>query len=460
MAKKTPNRRTVAAAIRGSVPQGKLRKAKIVMREDTAGMPIGGFTEYDRGNGGDVVKIGVPVVDTAFGITIRGHETRHASIHKPTRRKPMTENESVAAQIVDDVNDETLDLPPLNSGAFTVYKRAHLATAMRDVRTITNKARKAKRGEIPDNVALRNSNLLASVRSLAMLSHYAKGEAPLCRVRDRGYAKVREAIGHRTFKALGQVIRQAEKRRTRAKAISMLVALMENEPDLESIEGEEMPDPHGEILAPVTHGDALDGHMRLIDLRPKTVYCAKEKSITRKHAPSGVIINAARYVSAIVSGDGNGLFSRRVRQKPGGCVVIDASGSMGATATNLSEICKLVPTATVGYYSGQGGGGRGDLCVYANGGKRFNGALPDEYMHYGNAVDLPAIRWMMQFPKPWILVSDLEFCGGVIGSEAVAHAIVERAVQRGDLTVYRSLDAAYEAFGGKGDLKNHPPEPM
>ena len=41
-----------------------------------------------------------------------------------------------------------------------------------------------------------------------------------------------------------------------------------------------------------------------------------------------------------------------------------------------------------------------------------------------------------------------------MGSEIVAHALVERAVNRGDLKVYRSLDAAYEAFGGKGDLKN------
>jgi chaperone required for assembly of F1-ATPase len=70
----------------------------------------------------------------------------------------------------------------------------------------------------------------------------------------------------------------------------------------------------------------------------------------------------------------------------------------------------------------------------------------------GNAVDLPAVKWLMKHPKPWVLVSDLEFCGGVLGSEIVAHALVERAVARGELTVYRSLDAAYEAFGGKGDL--------
>jgi hypothetical protein len=215
----------------------------------------------------------------------------------------------------------------------------------------------------------------------------------------------------------------------------------------------EGPERDGEMLSPVTGGDALDGKMSIVDLRPKTVPCDKEKSISKRHTPDGVIINPARFVSAIVSGNANGLFMRRVRQKPGGCVVIDASGSMGATKGNLSELCKLVPTATVGYYSGDCSG-RGDLCVYAAKGKRYNDQLPEDHLHGGNAVDLPAIKWLMRHPKPWTLVSDLEFCGGVLGSEIVAHALVERAVNRGDLKVYRSLDAAYEAFGGKGDLKN------
>jgi hypothetical protein len=192
--------------------------------------------------------------------------------------------------------------------------------------------------------------------------------------------------------------------------------------------------------------------MTIVDLRPKTVPCDKEKSITRKHAPNGVIINPTRFLSAVVSGDANGLFQRRVRQKAGGCVVIDASGSMGATRQNLSALCALVPTATVAYYSGGHSQGKGDLCVYANKGKRFAGELPAEHLKGGNAVDLPAVKWLMQHGKPWTLISDLEFCGGIAGSEIVAHALVERAVKRGDLTVYRSLDAAYEAFGGKGNL--------
>jgi hypothetical protein len=46
----------------------------------------------------------------------------------------------------------------------------------------------------------------------------------------------------------------------------------------------------------------------------------------------------------------------------------------------------------------------------------------------------------------------MEFTGGNMGSETVAHAMIERLTKRRELTTYGSLDAAYEAFGGKGTL--------
>lgn len=454
-----PTRKTVRAAIRGSVPGGKLRRAKIVLADavQLKGSPIGGFTEYDQKNRREVVKLGAPMADTAEGITIRGHETRHATRHVPVRRKPVSEVEALIGQIVDDVNVESGDLPNLSQGLMKPYKRAHLTTAMKGVRVITNTKRKLDAGIIPDTVPVRNGQLIHSVRTLAMLKHYGQpdfnaGEYAGMAVKDRGVKKLRNAIGHRMLNAINKIVDMAVSRRKRAKAISMLLALMENEPDPDV---EEVPEdrPRGDedILAPVQDGDALDGHMEINDLKPKSVYCAKEKSISMRKTPDGVIINPTRYVAAIVSGDSKGLFSKRVRQKPGGCVMIDASGSMGASKANMSALCKLVPTAVVGYYSG-GGYGRGELCVYANKGMRYANELPEGTLHGGNAVDLPAIRWMMKFPKPWVLVSDLKFCGGVMGSEDVAKAIVERETKNGNMKVYRSLDEAYEAFGGKGDM--------
>jgi hypothetical protein len=448
-----PSRKTVRDAIRASVPQGKLKRAKIVLADKAQlqGAQIGGFTEYDRASGGTVIKIGAPDGDDAKGITIRGHETRHATRHGNRRKKPMTENEAIASQIVDDVNIECTPLPKLAVESLRGYKRAHLAVAMDGARTLTRNARAVKSGKAPDTVALRNGQLLNAVRTTAMLHSYGQGGDEGF-VRERGYAAVKKAVGDKTFGALATVISLAKNSRQRARAISVLTALMETQESPEN-EHEETPEvPEGDILAPVTSGDAIDGHMSIRDLRPKTVPCDKEKSITRKHAPNGVIINPNRFLTAIIQGDANGLFQRRVRSKPGGCVVIDASGSMGASKENLSALCALVPTATVAYYSGGNANGYGTLTRYAVEGKRYNGELPVETLMGGNAVDLPAVKWLMRHPKPWVLVSDLEFCGGVVGSEIVAHAMVERAVARGDLTVYRSLDAAYEAFGGKGDL--------
>lgn len=438
-------RKTALAAIRGSVPDGKVKGARIVLSDAPQGaQPIGGFTEFGRKKGGAVVRIGAPAGDDAFGITVRGHETAHATHDKRRRKKVMTANEMNAVQVVGDVINESRDLPFLSEGMMRQYNRAHLATALRvDVRSIVKNVRNAKRGLIPDTVALRNGNLLASVRAIGMLKHY--GEST--NARRKGLTAIKASIGDAMYKAARSVSNVASYPSGRNRAIGMLVALMETEPSTER-EGEKG-NPDDEGLLETIEGDALDGHMRLENLLPKSVYCCKEKQISRRNAPSGVIINARRYVNAIVNGCADGLFARRLKQKAGGCVVIDASGSMGASKANLSAICKLVPTATVGYYSG-GTKGRGVLCVYADAGKRFNGELPSEHLEGGNAVDLPAVRWLMKHPRPWVLVSDLQFCGGVSGSEEIALALVERATKRGLLTVYRSLEEAFEAFGGKG----------
>jgi hypothetical protein len=364
----------------------------------------------------------------------------------------MSEVEAVISQIIDDLNIEAVPMPEI--GASRAYRRAKLSTAMRDVRNIVRVKRRIAKGALADSVEIRNSNLQAGTRAIAMLRAYGQGEYDECMVRERAFGKLRNAIGFKMVQAIGKVAQVAVSRRQRAKAISMLLALMEKEicediPEDETTERTR----DGEILPEVKEGNALEGKMRLIDLRPKSEFCSKDKRVSRRHAPSGVILNPTRFVAAITTGNGNGLFAQRVRQKPGGCVLIDASGSMHATARNLKSICELVPTATLGYYSGTAQG-KGDLCIYALNGKRFSSELPRKFLHSGNSVDLPAIQWMMKHPKPWVMVTDLGFCGGVFGSEIVAKALVERAVARGELTLYRSLDEAYAAFGGKGELKN------
>lgn len=460
MAKSKPRAKTVRAAIRGAVPDAKLRKARIALTDGggfAAGV-IGGFTQYEKEHGGDVVKIGAPIGDDAYGLTVRGHETMHATRHKPQRKKPMSENQALASQIVDDVNIETTALP--RAKAIRPYKRARLAVALRDLRTIVNRDRKVKAGREQNSIAHRNAQILLAVRASSMLRHYGYEEGKYhdssdeAEVAHNSLGILRDIVGKKTMNAIRKVQLMAQKRRSRNRAISMLTALMETAPTEEEEErAEEEFRRDGDILAPVQEGDGLDGKMEIRNLIPKTIPCSKEKQIHRRLASDGVIINPVRFVNAIANNDANGLFARRVREKAGGTILIDASGSMSANSRNLTALCELCPTATVAYYSGTGTG-RGELCIYALNGKRYAKELPANSIHGGNAVDLPAIRWMMRLPKPWTLISDLGFCGGVLGSEIVAHALVEQAVKRGDLTVYDSLDAAYEAFGGKGELRN------
>lgn len=454
--KRKPSRKVVRAAIRGSVPDAKLAKARILLSDAPYGATrVTGFTEYgtDRKT---VSKLSAPDGDNAFAVTVRGHETRHATRHTPTRKKPQTPEAQMAGQIVDDVNVETLPLPTGFAGSgLEDYRRAHIATAMHDLRNLLLEKRKVESGRMPDTYEARNNRLLGALRIKAMLAHYRDGGSEKTTVQSlHGSRKVRDLVGADTSKALHKIIGLAKSRRTRAKAISMLTMLLERAPsednDAERLEELLKSDPEG-LLMPVTDGDALEGKMEIRDLRPKTAFTAKQREITRKYAPDGVHLNTARYVNAIVSGDANGLFARRLRHKIGGTVVIDASGSMGATAENLAQLAATVPTATIAYYSGNDAG-QGTLTVYALKGKRYSGSLPNDTLHGGNAVDLPAVRWLMANPKPWTLVSDLEFTGGVLGSETIAHALVERAVGRGELTVHASLDAAFEAFGGKGNL--------
>jgi hypothetical protein len=232
----------------------------------------------------------------------------------------------------------------------------------------------------------------------------------------------------------------------------MLLSLLENETDPENeIDKESVPGTEGDFLSPVVGGDGTEFKMEIRNLLPKSEFTAKEKRVSRIYASTGSIINPNRFVNAIASGDATGLFARRVKQKPGGTVVIDASGSMSANQRNLSKLCALIPTATVAYYSGAARG-EGILSVFALNGLRYAGELPQDTLQGGNAVDLPAIEWLMRLPKPWTLVSDLQFCGGTFGSERIAHAHVERAKARGDLVVYHSLQAAFEEWGGKGNL--------
>lgn len=453
------DRRTIRDAIRGSVPDGKLKKTKIILKDDISREAVGGFVKWSEERNAKVEQLGAPGGMTADHIAIRDHETRHATYHsKRGPKKKLTAQENLVANFVDDVHDEAVRLPSGNGKALIRYARKHLALAVKTLRHMARDKKQMARKPRINTPMARNAMMLHSLRLMQMLETYGAmsysglkwpktGKASKLRTR------LQRMLGVHQFNALDEIVHLAQRRRNRTKAIDMVLQLLEPEYDPEDIDYSELdiPPMNESILGAVSHGKAEAGTMEIRYLLPHDTVCSREKVKTRKLAPDGVLLNPARYVNAIVNGDATGLFARQLKRKLGGTVVIDASGSMSPSAVALRKVCEKIPTSTVAYYSGQGNA-TGTLSVYAAKGRRYSSDLPDNTLYGGNDVDLPALRWLMKHPKPWTLVSDLEFCGGIRGSEKIAHAIVEREVKAGNLKVYRSLDAAYQAFGGKGDL--------
>lgn len=442
--------------MRGSVPRGKLRKARIVLA-DSRRSSIGGFTDYNPADA-SVTQIGCPQGDDAYSRSVRGHETIHATFDsKKSLRllKPLTDEQSDALNFIDDIRGEQRPLPKATTSrhkaSLDQYRRDHLSVAVAE---LSNMKRNARRGTL-NSVERRNKAIMFGARVYTMLTSYRQGaDYRTNAAMAKHLVELRNIVGAPVFSTYPTIKKLAKHESRRMTALGALLAMLEIE-DKSDLPGWELPNnpdkDEGGMLLPVTWGSGIEGRMRIVDLLPKNAFTARDHQPERVYCPSGPILNARRFVPAIVGCDANGLFSRIVKDEPGGCVVIDASGSMGATTERLVKLCQSVPQATVAYYAGTDSDGEGDLFIYAKDGKRYNGPLPPH--SGGNSVDLPALLWLLKHKQPWTLVSDLEFCGGVYGAEQIAHGLVRRHESRGELKVCRSLEEAFEFFGaqwGKG----------
>jgi hypothetical protein len=454
--KQGPTKKILRAAIRGSVPHGKLRKARIVLA-DSRNSSIGGFTDYNPLDA-TVTRIGCPNGDDAYSSSVRGHETIHATFDsKKSLRllKPLTEQQYDALNFVDDIRGEQRPLPKattsLQRRSLERYRRDHLSVAVDELRRMKRNRRNMAAGLTPNTLERRNKDIMFGARIFAMLTSYRQGaDSRTNRAMAKHLVALRNLVGGAIFSAFPTIKKLAQYEDKRMTALGALLAMLER--DEADSEGDyDLPpmveDEKGTFLLPVSWGSGIEGHMSIVDLLPKNAFTAREHQPERAYCPSGPILNARRFVPAIVGCDANGLFSRIIKDEPGGCVVIDASGSMGATTERLVKLCQSVPQATVAYYSGEDCDGVGNLFIYAKDGKRYNGPLPPH--SGGNSVDLPALLWLLRHPKPWTFVSDLEFCGGVYGAEQIAHSLVRRHEASGELKVCRSLEEAFEFFGAE-----------
>lgn len=106
------------------------------------------------------------------------------------------------------------------------------------------------------------------------------------------------------------------------------------------------------------------------------------------------------------------VFSRKEKQRGGGAVLIDTSGSMSLTAPQVLRLMETFPAGIIASYSSSGDDGY--LRVIARKGKR----VPTDQLSTpgsGNGVDGPALDWIAKWPGPRYWISDAGVEGGAEG---------------------------------------------
>lgn len=140
-----------------------------------------------------------------------------------------------------------------------------------------------------------------------------------------------------------------------------------------------------------------------------------------------------KYLSRLLTDPSRRIFAKKSKSL-GGVVVIDCSGSMGLSETDIEHLIKCASGSTIWAYSASCN--RQDIentWLVAHNGKRVR-QLPD--FHGGNGVDLPAIafatRWRKNKRDTMIWISD----GHVTGN----HEISEHKLRRATAEFIRKYD--------------------
>jgi hypothetical protein len=172
--------------------------------------------------------------------------------------------------------------------------------------------------------------------------------------------------------------------------------------------------------------------MEIVDL-PKTERCSAQESGVRL-ATSGARIYRPALRRPVLPAR---LFVRNAPIEPAGTILIDASGSMGSFDFIVEQM-RREPGATIAYYNASSG--KGKLFIYAKDGWRADGELPSA--GGGNAVDGPALDWLLQQDGPRIFITDRCFCGALDSAAQIVR--LANAETQGLLTVRNYQDETGE----------------
>jgi hypothetical protein len=146
--------------------------------------------------------------------------------------------------------------------------------------------------------------------------------------------------------------------------------------------------------------------------QPALTRAVDKSKVTRRTKKAMVEGTVPRRIHRMTT-DGK-IFTRKAKRlRPGGAVLLDASGSMGLSDASLDELVLKTKHGTVAAYKGTSdgeNGAHGWLVILADKWMRVDSV---DVMPYGgcNLVDGPAIRWLCAQPEPRVWISDGEVTG-------------------------------------------------
>ena len=142
------------------------------------------------------------------------------------------------------------------------------------------------------------------------------------------------------------------------------------------------------------------------------------------------------------------IFGRK-KKEPGGSVLIDDSGSMSFSTQDIREIMEAAPAVNIAAYSGQSS--KGELVILGQDGKYAEINNMTRPKGSNNLVDLPALEWLAEQPKPRIWVSDTKITL-VDGDIRKAYKQVYRICKQKDINIVPNAYTAKRVFEGKHEI--------
>lgn len=132
------------------------------------------------------------------------------------------------------------------------------------------------------------------------------------------------------------------------------------------------------------------------------------KSLTREVSPISqrkIYTDSGSRLAALYRLPVDGRVFVQRKRAVGGTVLIDGSGSMSLTTSDLRRIVSTAPAATIAIYSGRGK--KGTLTIIGSKGRVVSDAgLRSARTATGNVVDGPALKWLAFHDAPRIWISD------------------------------------------------------